>query len=79
MHRPRIRETTALGVAFLAGLAVGVWKDTNEIKQLWSCDAAFTPDMEEGRRKKLLRGWHRAVQRSFQWSEPEDEELDETK
>ena len=78
VHRPRIRETTALGVAFLAGLAVGVWKDTNEIKQLWSCDAAFTPDMEEGRRKKLLRGWHRAVQRSFQWSEPDDDEADET-
>lgn len=78
VHRPRIRETTALGVAFLAGLAVGVWKDTNEIKQLWSCDAAFTPDMEEGRRKKLLRGWHRAVQRSFAWSEPEDETLDES-
>jgi glycerol kinase len=78
VHRPRIRETTALGVAFLAGLAVGLWKDTDEIKRLWCCDADFKPHMADERRKKLLRGWRRAVERSFQWSEPDDGEADET-
>lgn len=78
VHRPRIRETTALGVAFLAGLAVGLWKDTDEIKRLWRCDADFIPRMTDERRKKLIRGWRRAVTRSFQWSEPEGEDKDET-
>lgn len=77
VHRPRIRETTALGVAFLAGLAVGLWKDTDEIKRLWHCDADFIPNMADERRKKLLRGWRRAVARSFQWSEPEGCDTDE--
>jgi len=72
VNRPKIRETTALGVAFLAGLSVGLWKDTNEIKNLWACDASFTPSMDEPRRKKLLRGWRRAVERSLKWSEPDD-------
>ena len=76
VHRPRVRETTALGVAFLAGLAVGLWKDTSEIKRLWRCDADFVPNMSDERRKKLLRGWRRAVTRSFQWSEPEVDDTD---
>ncbi|MGN8874528.1 glycerol kinase GlpK [Pseudoflavonifractor sp. HCP28S3_F10] len=66
--RPVIRETTALGAAYLAGLAVGVWKDRKEIRSLWSCDTAFSPAMEPARRETLLSGWHRAVDRSRGWA-----------
>ncbi|HHY53098.1 MAG TPA: glycerol kinase, partial [Clostridiales bacterium] len=69
IRRPTVRETTALGAAYLAGLATGVWKSQEEIKQLWQCDVTFTPDMEEERREKLLAGWHKAVGRSKDWAE----------
>lgn len=69
VHRPMIRETTALGAAYLAGLAVGVWKDQEEIRRLWNCDVTFRSKMEEEEREKLLRGWHKAVGRSLNWSE----------
>lgn len=72
VRRPMIRETTALGAAYLAGLAVGVWKDQAQIKKLWRCDVAFAPDMQEERREKLLRGWHKAVSRSRDWAEHDD-------
>ena len=67
--RPAIRETTALGAAYLAGLAVGVWKDLEEIKAMRTLDRQYQPDMEEERRSKLLRGWHKAVGRSLDWEE----------
>ncbi|MCB7514321.1 glycerol kinase GlpK [bacterium 210917-SL.2.15] len=67
--RPVIRETTALGAAYLAGLAVGVWKDREEIKALWACDQEFTPQMADAQRQTLLRDWHRAVGRSRGWAE----------
>lgn len=69
VHRPMIRETTALGAAYLAGMAVGVWKDQEEIRRLWNCDATFRSKMEEEEREKLLHGWHKAVGRSLNWSE----------
>lgn len=69
VRRPMIRETTALGAAYLAGLAVGIWKDKEEIRSLWNCDVTFASQMEEERREKLLRGWHRAVERSLGWAE----------
>ena len=68
VRRPAIRETTALGAAYLAGLATGVWKDTEEIRHLWVCDTAFRPGMEAGERERLLAGWHKAVGRSRDWS-----------
>lgn len=71
VRRPMIRETTALGAAYLAGLAVGIWKDTKEISRLWSCDVNFEPDMSEEKRQKLLKGWHKAVGRSLDWEEQE--------
>ena len=70
--RPVIRETTALGAAYLAGLAVGVWRDREEIRGLWRRDVTFTPNMEPRYREKLLKGWHRAVERSLDWAR-EDE------
>ena len=68
VRRPVIRETTALGCAYLAGLAVGLWRDLEEIRGLWRCDAAFTPRMEPERRARLLSDWGRAVERSRGWS-----------
>ena len=69
--RPAIRETTALGAAYLAGLATDVWKDRGEIRSLWHCNMTFTPNMEAPEREKLLAGWHKAVGRSRDWAEHE--------
>ena len=69
--RPVIRETTALGAAYLAGIAVGFWKDTAEIKSAWKRDALFTPEMAAAEREKLVTGWHKAVGRSRSWAEPQ--------
>ena len=68
VRRPAIRETTALGAAYLAGLSTGVWSGLDEIRHLWMCDTTFTPDMEAERREKLLAGWHKAVGRSRDWA-----------
>lgn len=67
--RPVVRETTALGAAYLAGLAVGFWSGMEEIKQLWKCDVTFTPNMSEERRQEGKRGWAKAVGRSMNWQE----------
>lgn len=67
--RPSCVETTALGAAYLAGLAMGYWKDKEEIKQHGDGSRVFSPDMEEDLRKKKLHGWNRAVRRSFGWEE----------
>ena len=64
-----IRETTALGAAYLAGLAVGVWPSTAEISKLWSCDVAFHPDMLAEKQQALQKGWNKAVGRSLDWAE----------
>ena len=68
VRRPMIRETTALGAAYLAGLAVGVWRDREEITHLWACDTTYTPDMDPARRAALMEDWHRAVSRSRGWA-----------
>jgi glycerol kinase len=69
ISRPRIRETTALGAAYLAGLATGFWRDAAEVRALWQEGAAFTPHMESARREHLLSGWRKAVGRSLNWAE----------
>ncbi len=68
IQRPKVRETTALGAAYLAGLATGVWKSREEIKEMWSCEKLFTPQMEAEKREKLLSGWHKAVKCAFGWA-----------
>ena len=68
VRRPAIRETTALGAAYLAGLSTGVWSGLDEIRHLWMCDTTFVPDMEAERRERLLAGWHKAVGRSRDWA-----------
>ena len=69
VRRPVIRETTALGAAYLAGLAVGVWKNRDELRSLWNCEIEYDPAMEPAQKEKLLHQWHRAVQRSLAWAE----------
>jgi glycerol kinase len=69
VDRPRINETTALGAAYLAGLAVGFWKSQEELRAKWQVDHRFTPGMEEGRRATLYKGWQRAVLRACSWAE----------
>lgn len=71
VHRPACIETTALGAAYLAGLAVGYWKNQEEIKANWKLGAAFTPTMQEDRRQELLRGWQRAVKCALVWAQEE--------
>ena len=72
VYRPRCIETTALGAAYLAGLAVGYWKDTEDIKNNWAVDKVFVPAMEEGQRRNLLRGWHKAVKCALVWADDEE-------
>lgn len=69
VRRPMIRETTALGAAYLAGLAVGVWDSRDTLARLWKCDTTFAPDMEAAQREALLKGWHKAVGRTLHWAE----------
>jgi len=66
--RPAIRETTALGAAYLAGLATGVWKDRAELTSLWRYDSAFRPRMDAPARQRLLQDWHKAVGRCRDWA-----------
>lgn len=68
VRRPAIRETTALGAAYLAGLGVGVWDSLDEIKKLWECDIVYEPQMSEDQRQDLIRHWHEAVHRSLGWA-----------
>ncbi len=66
--RPKVIETTALGAAYLAGLAVGYWKDMDEIKAQWEADRTFEPEMAEVTRNQLYKGWLRAVKATQAWS-----------
>ncbi|MEO6610956.1 MAG: glycerol kinase GlpK [Chitinophagaceae bacterium] len=67
--RPKITETTALGAAYLAGLAVGYWKNIEEIQEQWQVDKSFSPMMEESKRAEFLKGWQRAVRAALAWAE----------
>ena len=68
VRRPMIRETTALGAAYLAGLATGVWRDLNDIKGQWTLDKLYEPQMEAARARELVDGWHKAVERARGWA-----------
>lgn len=67
--RPKILETTALGAAYLAGLATGYWRDTEELRQQWSIDREFTPIDTEEHVNAMLHKWHKAVERARAWEE----------
>ena len=68
IRRPMIRETTALGAAYLAGLATGVWRDLDDIRSQWTLDRLYEPQMPAGQRETLLAGWHKAVGRTRGWA-----------
>ncbi|MBQ6928933.1 MAG: glycerol kinase GlpK [Oscillospiraceae bacterium] len=69
VRRPKVKETTALGAAYLAGLATGFWQDKQQLIASRQYDGNFVPDMENERREKLFRGWQKAVGRSLNWAE----------
>ena len=69
--RPKNVETTALGAAYLAGLASGFWKSKQEILERRETDRVFTPEMSDEKRSKLYAGWKKAVERSREWAEEE--------
>ena len=66
--RPTVTETTALGAAYLAGLAVGYWKDTEDIQQQWQLNKLFEPQMDDASRTALTAGWKKAVEATVAWS-----------
>jgi glycerol kinase len=67
--RPKVAETTALGAAYAAGLAVGFWKNFDELRQNWGMDRQWQPHMEPDRREKLFSGWKKAITRTLDWVE----------
>ncbi|MTI68269.1 MAG: glycerol kinase GlpK [Firmicutes bacterium] len=69
VERPKVTETTALGAAYLAGLAVGFWDSKEEITNKWIVDRTFKPQMEYNKKEKLYSGWKKAVNRSRNWVE----------
>lgn len=69
--RPKVSETTALGAAYLAGLAVGYWKSASEIGAQWKADRRFTPRMKPALRKNICQGWAKALERAKAWEEAE--------
>jgi len=73
--RPACVETTAMGAAFLAGLAVGYNESQDEIRKVWKTDRRFKPDMTENVRADLLKHWHRAVDRALNWAKEEEENV----
>ncbi len=71
VRRPAVIETTALGAALLAGLAVGFWDNLAHLAQQWTLDREFHPHMPAAQRRRRTRQWQRAVQRSLDWDRPE--------
>jgi glycerol kinase len=67
--RPKVYETTALGAAYLAGLAVGYWANIEEVQKQWQADKTFTPAMEKEKTAELMKGWQRAVKASIAWAD----------
>ena len=67
--RPRVTETTALGAAYLAGLAVGYWQSKTDIAQQWQQDRRFAPQMKPATRRTLVAGWDKALNRAKDWED----------
>ncbi|HWN87745.1 MAG TPA: glycerol kinase GlpK [Chitinophagaceae bacterium] len=67
--RPKVTETTALGAAYLAGLAVGYWKNVDEIQKQWQVDKTFSPLMNDEKRNEFVNGWQRAVNAAIAWAD----------
>lgn len=72
VHRPNCVETTAMGAAYLAGLAVGYWKDKEDVKKNWTIDRIFQPQIAKETRQKMLSGWEKAVRYAHGWAKEEE-------
>ena len=72
VNRPVCVETTAMGAAFLAGLAIGYWKDRDELRAIRTVDRTFTPQIPSDEAQKRITGWHRAVERTRDWAVDRD-------
>lgn len=72
VNRPKCVETTAMGAAYLAGLAVGYWADKEDVIKNWSIDKTFLPEISEEERKGKVKGWNKAVKYAFDWAKDED-------
>ena len=68
VNRPQCVETTAMGAAYLAGLAVGYWSDKEEVIKNWAIDQIFAPKISEEEREKKLKGWKKAVKYAYGWA-----------
>ena len=66
--RPKVVETTAMGAAFLAGLAVGFWKSEEEIQEIWQIDTVFKPSKEREKMDKHIKGWYKAIEALEYWT-----------
>ena len=73
VHRPQCVETTAMGAAYLAGLATGYWENKEDVKQNWAIDRIFHPQIEAEKRQKMLKGWKKAVRYAHGWAKEEEE------
>ena len=71
VNRPVCVETTAMGAAYLAGLAAGYWKNKEDVIRNWAVSRTFTPSITEEERARKIRGWNRAVRYSFGWAKDE--------
>ena len=71
VNRPVCVETTAMGAAYLAGLAVGYWKDKDDVRRNWSIDRTFMPAIDDTERGKRIRGWKKAVRYAYGWAKEE--------
>jgi glycerol kinase len=72
--RPTVAETTSLGAAYAAGLTAGYWDEVYELRSNWRWDREWTPAMSSQERERGYRRWKKAVQRTLDWLEPEDDE-----
>ena len=73
VHRPQCVETTAMGAAYLAGLATGYWENKEDVKQNWAIDRIFHPQIEAEKRQKMLKGWKKAVRYAHGWAKEEED------
>ncbi len=69
--RPECVESTAMGAAYLAGLATGYWKDKDELKKIWAIDRSFEPEIDEAERSAMIKGWNKAVRCAYGWAKEE--------
>ena len=69
VYKPKVIELTALGAAYLAGLAVGVWKSTEDLKNNWEIEHIYNSNMTDEKRECNIKGWNRAIKHSLSWEE----------